>query len=113
NASALAALADLRRAYARMLPNRVGRISSVLRSWRNAPDNARVRERARTLAHRLRGTAGSYGFPEVGAIVGRVEDAILVASDARLAAWDAIEADLQDAKRRIAYEIRELSRSEV
>ncbi len=32
--------------------------------------------RARSAAHRLRGTAGLYGFTAVGAAAGRVEDAL-------------------------------------
>jgi HPt (histidine-containing phosphotransfer) domain-containing protein len=31
---------------------------------------------ARRAAHQLRGTAGSYGFPEVGEAAGRIEDAL-------------------------------------
>jgi HPt (histidine-containing phosphotransfer) domain-containing protein len=85
-------LTALRVDYAERLPGRVRRIGRALRASRRAPGDAELRERARSLAHRLRGTAGSYGLPAVGAAAGRIEDALARAS------WDEIEAALRDAE---------------
>ena len=83
-------LTALRVDYAHRLPGRVRKVALALRACRRAPGDARLLDRARTLAHRLRGTAGSYGFPAVGAAAGRVEDAIL------RAAWDEADSALRD-----------------
>lgn len=66
------ALAELRREYARELPAKVSAIVEALA--RND------RATATLLAHRLRGTAGSYGFAEVSAAAATIE-AALEASD--------------------------------
>jgi chemotaxis protein histidine kinase CheA len=84
------ALAALRIDYARRLPGRVRQVARALRALRRTPGDARLLERARALAHRLRGTAGSYGFAAVGAAAGRVEDGIL------RAAWGEIDSALRD-----------------
>lgn len=84
------ALTALRAEYARRLPSRVRRVALALGACRRAPGDALRLERARALAHRLRGTAGSYGFAAVGAAAGRVEDGIV-----RLA-WDEIDSALRE-----------------
>jgi HPt (histidine-containing phosphotransfer) domain-containing protein len=84
------ALAALRVEYARRLPARVRKVARALGAYRRAPGDAVLLERARSLAHRLRGTAGSYGFAAVGAAAGRVEDGIL------RAAWDDVDSALRD-----------------
>jgi diguanylate cyclase (GGDEF)-like protein len=50
------------------------------------------------LAHRLRGTAGSYGFRDVGAAAGRLEDSLAVAGGraARSDSWEAVDAALRE-----------------
>jgi HPt (histidine-containing phosphotransfer) domain-containing protein len=68
----------------------VRRVTRAFGALRRAPDDPRRLERARSLAHRLRGTAGSYGFAAVGAAAGRVEDAML------RTAWDEIDPALRD-----------------
>lgn len=98
-------LDTLRRGYARGLPRRVRRLAAALRAWRCAPEDTRaqLREEAQTLAHRLRGTASSYGYAEVGAATGRVEDALR-----RGAAWEQIADALRDAQALAADVIRRL-----
>jgi len=61
-------LAALRRAYGRDLPAKARAVSEAL-----AKDD---RGTAALLAHRLRGTAGSYGFAEVSVAAGSIEDAL-------------------------------------
>jgi diguanylate cyclase (GGDEF)-like protein len=50
------------------------------------------------LAHRLRGTAGSYGFREIGAAAGRLEDSLAEAGGpaARSDSWEAVDVALGD-----------------
>ena len=60
-------LDELRRGYAEALPAKVGEIAGALEAFLEAsPDRAPSAFRdLRTLVHRLAGSAGSYGFPEV------------------------------------------------
>jgi HPt (histidine-containing phosphotransfer) domain-containing protein len=60
-------IAALRDAYRAELPAKVEAISKAIA--------ARDAETTRTLAHRLRGTAGSYGLSVVSAAAGALEDA--------------------------------------
>ncbi len=62
-----AELAALRLEYAASLSPKARAIVVAL---------ATDREEARALAHRLRGTAGSFGFAEVSAAAGALEDAL-------------------------------------
>lgn len=69
------ALASLREAYARALPDKLAALS---RTFARA-DEARTREPLEQLyreAHRLYGSAGAYGFAELAAALGRLEVAV-------------------------------------
>jgi CheY-like chemotaxis protein len=107
-------LAALHAGYARGLPRRLRRLAAALRAWRRAPEDARARlhEEARTLAHRLRGTASSYGYAEIGDATGRVEDALRRASGAGTeagdVAWDQIASALREAEALAGDAIRRL-----
>lgn len=84
-------LAVLRAAYTSALGTRRAEIRSALQPGRA---DAEALQHARLLAHRMRGSAGSYGLPEVGAAAGRLEDAI--AEYGRSAQnWPAVEAALE------------------
>ena len=72
-----AALQELREAYARALPERVAQLAAHVRDARVDGNAAPSWNLARLDAHRLRGSAGSHGFPEVGEQAGAIEDAIL------------------------------------
>lgn len=61
-------LAELRQRYVQSLPQKLDELAALLEAWRLPA--------ARALAHRLRGTAGSYGVTAFGARAGAVEDAI-------------------------------------
>ena len=73
-----AALAELRTGYAAELPGLVRELGALLDA---AATDAGALARARQAAHRLRGTAGSYGFVEVGEAAGRIEDALEEGAD--------------------------------
>ncbi len=64
----------LRSEYARELPLKLRELAHSLRQIRTQPDNFFLVGEARTLSHRLRGTAASYGFPQIGEKVGHVEN---------------------------------------
>ena len=68
-----AALAELAAEYAAELPGLIDELARLVEAA--AADPAAV-PRARAAAHRLRGTAGSYGFAAVGEAAGSIEDAL-------------------------------------
>lgn len=63
-----AQLAELRRGYVASLPRKLDEIADAL-DRRSLAD-------ARALAHRLKGTAGSYGVASVGAAASAIEQQI-------------------------------------
>jgi len=75
-----AALRALRAGYARALPDRVEHLARCVRAWEDAPGDTQRLDEARIVAHKLRGTVGSYGLVEAGARIGEVEDALLRAA---------------------------------
>ena len=70
-------LLALRSEYARELPMRLEELSSLFQQLKSQPNNLFMRGEARSHAHKLRGTAASYGFPSIGDAAGKIEDAIL------------------------------------
>jgi diguanylate cyclase (GGDEF)-like protein len=93
-------LARLRQEYARALPAKLDSLAAALDRLRETPGSADLLEAARLLAHRLRGTAGSYGFVDVSAAAGRIEDILVEAPPGGPgpAAWEGLEAALGDAR---------------
>nr|WP_276603761.1 Hpt domain-containing protein [Nannocystis pusilla] len=83
DASTAELLASMRRDYTRQLPSS---LAALARAVVHAPSGATAQADARMLAHRLRGTAGSYGHPAIGELAGRLEQ--------RLAAGDLAPAPL-------------------
>ncbi|GAC1336341.1 MAG: hypothetical protein NVSMB23_00910 [Myxococcales bacterium] len=92
---ALAAMAQMRTDYARDLPGKIDALAEGVAAARAAPGDDAVRNRMTTLAHRIAGTAGSYGFPEVGSACAQVEELLLslagTGEEASPATWDAVE----------------------
>jgi HPt (histidine-containing phosphotransfer) domain-containing protein len=60
--------------YLLALPARVEEIKVAITRGRSG--DASAVDEARNLAHRLRGTAGSFGVPEIGRLSGAIEDAL-------------------------------------
>ncbi|HEY0839697.1 MAG TPA: response regulator [Vulgatibacter sp.] len=71
------ALSRLREAYREELPSRLGELRAAVEDAADSPRDVEVLNTARELAHRLRGTAGSYGFLQVGEEAGRIEELFL------------------------------------
>ena len=69
-----ALLAEARAQFAASLPAKASEVALLVAraSW----------EEARRAAHRLRGSAGTYGFAQVGAACAAIEDALIAASNA-------------------------------
>lgn len=68
-----AELAALRVAYARDLPAKARAVAAATREV--VAEASRAAD-AIAVAHRLRGTAGAYGYPEVSRAAGAIEDAL-------------------------------------
>ena len=79
-----AELAELRRVYIASLPLKLDEVAAAVA--RRSLDDACA------IAHRLRGTAGSYGVPTVSAALGAIEDRIEAAG----AGSDGLSAELEE-----------------
>jgi diguanylate cyclase (GGDEF)-like protein len=71
------ALAVLRRDYGNQLPGRLKELTQSLELARKRNEDQFLLGQARVQAHKLRGTAGSYGFADVGEASGKIEDALV------------------------------------
>jgi hypothetical protein len=69
-------LAALRLSYARTLPERLRHLREAVHAWALAPGDGEHYDRAESIAHRLRGTTGSYGFGAFSERLGAVDDAL-------------------------------------
>ncbi|MEN8181691.1 MAG: response regulator [Myxococcota bacterium] len=67
-------LLRLRETYRKRLPGQLDELGARLRVAREGTPARERLETARDLAHRLKGTAGTYGFDEVGARLERIEE---------------------------------------
>jgi DNA-binding response OmpR family regulator len=98
-------MAQLKAEYGAGLPAKLEELRKLVRLARAAPADPQARKAARTAAHKLAGTAGSYGFPEESITAAVVEAQAVQAerlsephSDAELeACWALAEAALDDA----------------
>lgn len=93
-------LRHARSRYRRRLPEQLDRLEAALR---RARDRGAQLEAAWRLAHRIKGTSGSYGFDVVSGAVGRIEarlERLLdePAAQADEAAWCEIEQALSAAR---------------
>lgn len=64
-------LAELTRAFRERLPHRLEALETMLSLALEDPTYV---AKARTLAHRLHGSAGSFGFPQVGEAAAKIEE---------------------------------------
>ena len=82
-ADALKKFHHLRLAYLRELPTKAGNVVALSRQAFQSTVNWGLAAEASKAAHRLRGSAGIYGFDEVGDIFGQIEDFIAQRLDER------------------------------
>jgi HPt (histidine-containing phosphotransfer) domain-containing protein len=86
------------RDYARALPAKTRALAKAIARTRIHHDKEALAV-ARSLAHRLRGTAGCYGFAELGVFAAVIEDSL----------WNAFSATGAEAERRWAVIDRALA----
>jgi two-component system OmpR family response regulator len=90
-AGLLAGLAAQRAAYVAKLPGRVEVLAAALDRAR-ADRGIEILEDARTLAHKLRGSAGSHGMDRLSEAAGRIEEALRRAGGVHGEdAWDQVD----------------------
>ncbi len=71
------ALAVIRARYANSLGQKATDLGERLAAVLADPSNPAAVKAARLLAHRLRGSAGTYGFPAFGEVAAAIDDALL------------------------------------
>lgn len=96
-----AELAELRDHYRRNLGERLAEIERALDGSRQQPAERESFEVARTLVHRLHGTAGSFGFPRVSAAARGVEELLERVNVDEPGSWKAVEVQLEEALGRL------------
>ena len=93
-------MAQLKAEYDEGLPAKLEELRKLVRLARAKPEDEKARKAARTAAHKLAGTAGSYGFPEESLTAALVEAQALqaerVPSEQRAACWAVAESALED-----------------
>ena len=96
------ALRGLRASYREKLPDQLGELTERLRASRE-PGGSEAFFQAREIAHRLAGTAGSYGFGDIGAALGKIDDALreVSAEDVENARWSDIEAAVAEIREQL------------
>jgi chemotaxis protein histidine kinase CheA len=93
-----AAREELRGEFLEVLPERLAELASAVE---RAREDASSLGAARATAHKLRGTAGSYGFASLSEAAGRIEerlDALLSGRATAGEVWSAVDAALTDAR---------------
>lgn len=81
-------LADVRARYAERLRSQRSELLECLAALDSGAD---VREQLRSFAHRLHGSAGSFGFDRVSQVAAHVESALLNGASARDVAPTALQ----------------------
>lgn len=71
------AIKKAREAFVKTLPEAWGEITSSVKKARENPKNLRLLQDAMGVAHKLKGTAGSYGFAKIGQFAERIEDFLI------------------------------------
>ena len=81
------ALAALKKDYLARLPERIAVFAEILRQMERDRDSRELLKRLQEEAHKFHGSAGSYGFPEAGALAREWELKLqsLLEGDKRLA----------------------------
>ncbi len=98
-----AALRGLRASYREKLPDQLDELTERLRAARE-PDGSAALGQAREIAHRIAGTAGSYGFGDIGAALEKIDDALREASaeDVENARWNDIDAAVAEIREHLS-----------
>ena len=98
SAQAQGELEALREAYTADLPQQLAGIALAVHQLRVAPSSAALRGVLRRRAHRIAGTAGSFGYDDIGDACARIEQGVVLLTHDERSGWREIE----DAISRIA-----------
>ncbi|MGB3049786.1 MAG: response regulator [Polyangiales bacterium] len=94
-----ARMAQLREAYTFELPGKLDELEDLIDEARRRPE---ATKQAASSAHRLRGTAGAYGFKLVGVLAGQIEDLLAEYQSSPLRVrrnlWTEVSRALEDAR---------------
>jgi len=69
----LAQLAEVRKMFEAQLPQRIAALQAACEGALAAPDDRAASAAAGQLAHKLAGSSGTFGFPEVGRVAKSLE----------------------------------------
>jgi len=94
-------LAELREHYRGNLGERLAEIERALKESRRRPTEPEPFEAARTLVHRLHGTAGSFGFPRVSAAARGLEELLEQVDVNEPGSWERVAAAIDQALSRL------------
>jgi diguanylate cyclase (GGDEF)-like protein len=99
-------IAALRADYARKLPERIANLRDVVLAARAASGgDPEIWESARQLAHKLKGTTGSYGFLEISGMISHVEDSVRKSRGGDESAWIGIEGVFASLDKAVAHAV--------
>ena len=84
-------LEALREAYTAELPQQLAGIALAVHQLRVAPSSAALRGVVRRRAHRVAGTAGSFGYDDIGDACARIEQGVLSLAHDERSGWREIE----------------------
>ena len=93
-----ARIEELRSKYREVLPDRLAELRAAVQQARAQPGSL---PEALAVAHRLAGTAGSYGFHRFGEACGAVEEA-LASTTLSPAGWSQVDAAFAEAEASVA-----------
>jgi len=71
------AIKKARETFIKTLPDAWGEITTSVKKARENPRNLRLLQDAMAVAHKIKGTAGSYGFTKIGQFAERIEDFLI------------------------------------
>jgi HPt (histidine-containing phosphotransfer) domain-containing protein len=106
-----AALRELARELAPLLPERAEAIAAAFAQAHANPESGEAREALRVLVHRMRGTAGSHGFHDLSVEAGCIEDEILAGDERGIdeATWTELAARVETIRAGAARAARDVS----
>ena len=94
-------LKSLKSAYARRLPEKAQGLEALAMSLSSGGDDEHAWRLLEAEAHKLAGSAGSYGFPDIGVIARELEHLAQRRTERELPSRDALNFILEKLRKRI------------
>lgn len=93
--------------YIKTLPDNVAAVDKALQKLKMPGDQKQALDDAKTFAHRIRGTAGTFGFQKIGDAMGVIEDVLRRSAADGLSdqEWLVLEEKIQRAKSLIPHSL--------